>query len=135
VQTSSLFGEKEVTVYLQSKIAQHATEVKLKKGETVCPTEDNERAIFLGGNLQSFVLKVGDQSLPQDRLTPPVFGENGFSIGQPDAYKAIAQEDTTVLRLDREKFDWILEVPIFKLQLRQLIEQRSLHIQRAKKGK
>ena len=135
VQTSSLFGEKEVPVYLQNKIAQDAVEVKLKKGETVCPTKDKETAIFLGSKLQSFVLKVRDEELPQDRLTPPVFGANGFLNGNSDQYEAIAREDTAVLRLDREKFDWILEVPIFKLQLRQLIEQRSIHVQRAKKGK
>ena len=132
VQGSGLFGDY-VPVYHQNKIAQHAVEVKLKKGDRVYPVNGCENAIFLGSNSEAFTIKTGKLELPQDLA--PVFGESGFLSGQSDRYQVIAKQEITVLRLDRDQFDWIREVPIFNLRLKQLAEQRAIHMQIAKKGK
>ncbi|MCZ6675941.1 MAG: cyclic nucleotide-binding domain-containing protein [Candidatus Poribacteria bacterium] len=134
VQGSRIFGH-EVPVYRQNKIAQHAVEVGLKPGECIRFRGSHEGALFLGSAPESFRILVGDRELPQDRFTPPVFGERAFLIGEPDPYHAMAREKATLLKLDREKFNWIHEVPIFKLRLRELVERREIHIQRAEKMK
>ena len=49
------------------------------------------------------------------------------------AYRVIARRNTIALRLDPEEYAWIGEVPLFKLRLRQLAEQRAIHVERARR--
>ena len=37
-----------------------------------------------------------------------------------------------MLKLDRDKFHWILDVPISKLRLKELTEQRAIFLQKAR---
>ena len=132
VQGSQLLGS-QVPIHLQHRIAQHGVEVKLKPGEQVCPIKGDAGALFLGDKPESFAIEVGNQELSENLLTPPVFGERGFLNGQPDAYQVITRQETVVLRLDRDKFNWIRDVPIFKLRFKELTERRESYLQRARK--
>ena len=133
VQDSRLFGD-EVAIYLQNKIAQYAAEVRVKRGEPIQAIASREGAIFLGSNPEFFMVRVGDKEMSQDRFMPPVFGERGFMLGEADRYQVIPRKGTIMLKLDREAFDWIREVPVFKVRLKELVEQREIYIQTAGKA-
>lgn len=130
VQGTRLFGI-EVPVYLQNKIAQQAEEVRIKSGQQVYPVEGFETALVLGSDSRLFALEVGDKVLPPGLWRSPVFGESGFLKGIPDRYRVTAQRGSIVLRLDRQRFGWIFDIPIFKLRLKRLSERRAVYVSRA----
>jgi CRP-like cAMP-binding protein len=132
VQRSHLF-EGEVPIHLQNRIAQDAVEVRLKPGDRVCPVEDETGGLLISSTPESLAIKVGNRELSPDQSMPPVFGEMGFLRGQRHPYQVIARQETVMLKLDRDKFHWILDVPIFKLRLKELTERRTIFLQRAKK--
>jgi phosphoribosyl 1,2-cyclic phosphodiesterase/CRP-like cAMP-binding protein len=131
VQGSRLFGA-EVPVYLQNKIAQRGAELRLKAGAQLATDEAGASALFLGNDAGAFSLEVDGRSLAVD-LGPPVFGEGYFASGQAEAYRVRLRRDALLLRLGEGEFAWMRQVPIFKLRLRQLAEQRAIHVQRARR--
>jgi hypothetical protein len=46
--------------------------------------------------------------------------------GEPDRYQIVACKEANMLQLDREKFSWVREIPLFKLRLKELVEQRKI---------
>ena len=133
VQNSQLFGA-EVPIYLQNKIVQHAGEVRLKSGDQVYPRKGDWRRLVVGDDPHAFVIELNDRVLLPEVSRPPVFGEKGFTSGQPESYRVIARRETVVLELGREEFDWISQVPAFRLRLKQLVEKRAIFTQRAQYG-
>ena len=130
VQGSRLFRH-EVPIHLQNKLAQKARELRFRKEDSVF-TKAGKEALVLAGDPASFKLVVDGVEVPEG-ATSPVFGEGVFSTGEPEEYDAVAQQDTIALVLDREDFAWMREVPIFKLRLKQLAEQRAIHVERARR--
>jgi hemerythrin len=124
VQASQLFGP-EVPVFLQNRIAQRAVELQLEGGALVYPQAAAERSLVLGADPQALAVEWEGRDLPPDTSTPPVFGEHSFLSGEPERYRVVARRQTIALYLDRGVYGWIGEVPIFRLRLKQLAEQRS----------
>ena len=127
VQRSHLFGA-EVPVHLQNKVAKHAVEVRVKKGDLLFADKAAEGALFLGSDSDAFAIMVNGRELGRDLVHTPVFGEGNFN-GRSEPYDVRVQKATIMLRIGREEFDWIREVPVFKLRLKQLADQRLLLIQ------
>ncbi len=132
VQHSGVFGA-EVPVYLQNKIAQRASEVRLDEGE-VLPTQDADKnAFFIGDDARNFFLEVAGKPLDESLVGFPVFGE-ALMIGRDvEHYRAVAKHSTIVLRLEREELAWMEQVPLFRLRLGQLAAERAIHVQRAER--
>ncbi|MFT5375258.1 MAG: CRP-like cAMP-binding protein [Candidatus Latescibacterota bacterium] len=132
VRYSGIFGA-EVPVYLQNRLAQRSVEVRLAAGEEL-PTNDAEHfALFVGNNVEDFVVEIDGRVLDSQQVGVPVFGE-GMILGRAvEEYRVVAQCQTIVLRLERDELDWIMRVPIFKLRLGQLVEERAIHVLRARK--
>jgi CRP-like cAMP-binding protein len=125
VQSSRLFGD-EVPIYLQNKIARYAREITLNKGNLILSQKDEESSIFLGTNPALFAMKNDHLKREKGCFKLPVFGERGFMTGEPDRYQIVACKEANMLQLDREKFSWVREIPLFKLRLKELVEQRKI---------
>ena len=130
VQGSQLFGA-EVPIYLQNKIAQRGVELDLKAGDLAYPCAADGQAMVVSDAPKAFVVEYGDRVLMPEAAKPAVFGENCFLTGKSESYRVVARCDTVALRLDREEFAWIGEVPVFKLRLKQLAEKRGIMTRRA----
>ena len=130
VQASHLFGA-EVPLYLQNRIARHAREIRLAPGETAYPCAGSGEGLVVGREAEAFVVDYQDQVLLPEASAPPVFGEKRFLEGTPEAYRVTVRRETDLLCLDRERFEWVREVPIFRLRLSQLIGKRSVFVRRA----
>ena len=127
IQHSGLFGA-EVPVYLQSKIAHRGEEIRLQQGDALLtPGECN---LLISDDVDAFEAQVEGQAI--DAGPYPVYGESAFAIGVEEAYQVIARRNAIILRLAPEEFTWIDEVPLVKLRLRQLAEQRAIHVERAR---
>ena len=130
VQASRLFGA-EVPIYLHNKIAQRGEEVRLKKGDSLFDVVNGDGALVVSGDPAAFAIEVEGEELASELCRPPVFGEGFFTSGQPESYHVKVREGTIGLKLSPDQFDWIREVPIFRLRLKQLAEHRAIHVQRA----
>ena len=124
LQCCGLLQEQDAPVYLQNRIAREAVAVTLKRGESLHATSENG-AMYIALDREAFDIRVGDRELEQF-WTPAVFGEHGFMTGECDNYRIIARTAATLLKLDRERFNWLREIPILKLRLRELVEQRRV---------
>ncbi len=135
VQGSGLFSA-EIPIYIQNKIAQYADEVVLGEGDYLCQTEDDLDTLWVSDDANAFKVEIDEGALPKEFVSPPVFGEATFYLGKKEEdYRVMAKKTVSVLKLDRENFDWILDVPIFKMRLKQLVEKRNILVERAlKKG-
>ena len=129
VQQSNVFGA-EVPVYLQNRIAQRAAEIRLEKGRSLFDSV-GEQALFISDDVDAFTAEVDGKSIEAGPY--PVYGEGFFTTGEEEIYRVLARRGTLVLHLAEEEFGWIAEVPLFKLRLRQLAEERAIHVQRAKR--
>ncbi len=130
VQHSGIFGA-EVPFYLQNKVAQRADEVCLQKGDVLLGAA-GERSLFISDDCDAFAVEVDSYAI--DAGPYPVFGEAAFTTGEQEAYRVVARRRTIALRLDPEEFPWIGGVPLFKLRLRQLAEERAIQVQRARRS-
>ena len=129
VQGSHLFGA-EVPVHLQDRVAKHSVEVLVKKGDSLFADKAAKGALFLGSDADAFAIMIDGLELGQDLAHTPVFGEGSFVSGKPEPYDVSVRKGTILLRMGREELDWMRKVPIFKLRLKQLAEQRALLMQR-----
>lgn len=90
-----------------------------------------ECTLVISDDVDAFEAEVEGQVI--DAGPFPVYGESAFATGAEEAYRVIARRNTIALRLDPEEYAWIGEVPLFKLRLRQLAEQRAIHVERARR--
>jgi CRP-like cAMP-binding protein/glyoxylase-like metal-dependent hydrolase (beta-lactamase superfamily II) len=114
----------QVPIYLQNKIAQHAHELEVRAGSAVQTAHRD--ALVVGADSAAFGLEIDHVALPDEAMGPAVFGERRFLKGEADPYEAIAREDVGVLALPRESFDWLREVPLFRMRLTELSERREI---------
>lgn len=129
VQRSNVFGA-EVPVYLQNRIAQRAAEMRLEKGHSLFDSV-GEQGLFISDNVDAFTAEVDGKSIEAGLY--PVYGGGFFTTGEEEIYRVLSRRGTLVLHLAIEEFGGIAEVPLFKLQLRQLAEERAIHVQRAQR--
>jgi len=130
VQGSWLFGA-EVPVYLQNKIAQKAAELPISVGDAVFEDGNSDGDLYIANSGGDVCMTVGGEAVPAELCHPPVFGEGSFLNGDPEAYRVESTGDRPLLKLARHKFEWILDVPIFRLRLRELHARRQVFVERA----
>jgi hypothetical protein len=129
VQASHTFGA-EVPVYLQNKIAQHAEEITLEP-DKVLAFCDGPADLYMARDVSALSLEVEGRTLPPEVSNPPIFGEGYFLTGRADRYQVKVLKETSLLKLEAEQFAWLRDIPIFKLRLKQLTENREIFIHRA----
>ena len=132
VQGSWLFGA-EVPIYLQNKIAQKADPLPTNAGDAVFEDGNSKGDLFIASTSADVCMTVGGHVVPAELCHPPVFGEGCFLNGTPEAYRVESNGDRPLLKLPRHKFEWILDVPIFKLRLRELHARREEFVKRAQR--
>ena len=130
VQDSWLFGA-EVPIYLQNKIAQKADPLPTNAGDAVFEDGNSKGHLFIASASADVCMTVGGHGVPAELCHPPVFGEGSFLNGPPEAYRVESNGGRPLLKLPRHKFEWILDVPIFKLRLRELHARRKEFVERA----
>ena len=104
--------------------------MRLEKGHSLFDSV-GEQALFISDDVDAFTAEVDGKSIEAGPY--PVYGEGFFTTGEEEIYRVLARRGTLVLHLAEEEFGWIAEVPLFKLRLRQLAEERAIHVQRAKR--
>ena len=129
VQGSWLFGA-EVPIYLQNKIAQMADELPTSAGDTLFEEGNSEGHLFIA-TAGDVCMTVGGEAAPAELCQLPVFGEGSFMNGVPETYRVESKGGRPLLKLPRHKFEWILDVPIFRLRLRELHARREVFVERA----
>lgn len=129
IQSTSLFS-KEVPVYLQNKIAQWAVEKIVQKGDTIYQS-NNGKSMVIAPHGTSMIANANLKSVEDDLTKIPVFGEEHFIQTPLERYHVKARNKTRILVLPAQPYDWINEIPIFKLRLKELNELRALFIKRA----
>lgn len=131
VQASGLVC-RAFPVNLQNRIARQATEVTLLEGADIDLSGAGNRAIYLADDPGAITLrsskKSADHTAPDRPIKAAVYGERGFLTGTPENYLLVANRDTTLLRLDADRFDWMNDVPVLKTRLRELVEQRQVYL-------
>ncbi len=109
----------EVPLHIQNRIAQEAVECTVEAGAAL--DLGNGSVLLVGADAAAFSVQPVGRGAAAPALLP-VFGESGFLWARPEPYTVTACRQSVLLRLDRHRSGWILDVPVLRLRLGQLAE-------------
>ncbi len=128
---ASHFLRYDVPIYIQNRIAQHAVETRIKRDQLLYPVKGEEGTLIItADDPEATAIEINGKKLLQDFPTPSVFGEGGFLEKQTEKYRVIARKESVILKLNRDEYQWMNDVPFIKLRLKELIATRNIYVRR-----
>ncbi|MBF0197539.1 MAG: cyclic nucleotide-binding domain-containing protein [Planctomycetes bacterium] len=128
IQRSSLLG-RDVPVYLQNKLAIKANCRVIKRGGLIYSSEKKDEVVFA---VDASAAKIvgWNVKLQGQFLTSAFFGEDKILKRETLEYEVRAKKEIEVLYFDLNECEWMNEIPIYMLRLKELYDKRGILLHR-----